>query len=268
MLLHGFPDNLHTFHAQLPALAAAGYRAVAVAMRGYEPSSIPQDRDYSMGAVAGDIFAIMDALGAAQAHLVGHDWGAAAAYAAGAMQPQRFKSIMTMAVPHAGRFTNELFAHPKQLRLSWYMGFFQMRGLAEAAVRRRDFAFIRRLWRDWSPGWRFSDADIESVKETFRAPGVLEAALGYYRAAVTPKVLSSRYRAANAFKVRAPVMAITGSDDGCIDTEVFGAMMRAEDFPAGLRLDRIPGAGHFPHREQPEAVNALLLDWIAAHDQA
>jgi len=63
------------------------------------------------------------------------------------------------------------------------------------------------------------------------------------------------------------VLAITGADDGCIDTEVFGKLMYPEDFPQGVRVERIPNAGHFPHQEQPEAVNRLLLDWLGGYER-
>jgi len=151
LCLHGFPDNASSYRHQLPVLAQAGYRAVSVTLRGYEPSSQPADDDYSLASIAGDVVAFIDELGAERAHLVGHDWGAAIAYTAGAASPERFMTLTTMAVPHAGRFLNEVVRYPKQLRLSWYMGFFQLRGFADRTVEREDFAFIRRLWRDWSP---------------------------------------------------------------------------------------------------------------------
>jgi len=265
LCLHGFPDNASSYRHQLPVLAQAGYRAVSVTLRGYEPSSQPADDDYSLASIAGDVVAFIDELGAERAHLVGHDWGAAIAYTAGAASPERFVTLTTMAVPHAGRFLNEVVRYPKQLRLSWYMGFFQLRGFADRTVEREDFAFIRRLWRDWSPGWEAPPAVLEDVIETLGQPGVRRAALEYYRTALTPRVLLPSVRAANRYKVPVPVLAITGADDGCIDTRVFERLMYEEDFPEGVRVERIPNAGHFPHQEQPEAVNRLLLDWLGAH---
>jgi pimeloyl-ACP methyl ester carboxylesterase len=265
LLLHGFPDCYRSFDTQLAALAAAGYRAVSVAMRGYEAGSQPDDGDYSQAALVEDVVAFVDALGAGRAHLVGHDWGAAVAYPAASFAPDRFMFLTTMAVPHSGRFVRDLRHYPKQLRLSWYMGFFQLPVLPERVLARNDFAFLHRLWRRWSPGWAYTDEDFEPVAQTFRARGVTEAALAYYRAASPMRSLSSRADRIPLRPVPVPTLAMTGERDGCIAAEVFEAMCRPEDFHAGLRVERLRDAGHFLHRERPAEVNRLLLSWLSSH---
>ena len=265
LMLHGFPDTLHSWHKQLDALAGAGYRAIAVAMRGYEPGSQPEDGDFSLEALAGDVVAWLDQLGAEQVHLVGHDWGAAVAYTVGRDFPERLLSLTTMAVPHSGRFLSEVHRYPRQLRLSWYMGFFQLRGIADRVVRRKQFAFLRKLWRDWSPGWDFTDEDFQPVIDAFSQPDVVKGALAYYRAIPGAMPLGKAARADTRWTIDVPALAITGVDDGCIDTEVFQALMYADDFPCGLQLEQVADAGHFPHLEQADVVNALMLDWFAAH---
>jgi len=267
LCLHGFPDNAGSFRHQLPALADAGYRAVSVTLRGYEPDSQPATGDYALDTLAGDVFAFIDGLGETKAHLVGHDWGAAIAYRAGALEPGRISSLVTMAVPHAGRFLNDVIRFPRQLLLSWYMLFFQLRGIADHVVERKDFQFIRKLWRDWSPGWDFPEDDFQDVISTLRKPGVMKAALSYYRTALAPRSFTPGARAANRFQVPVPTLAISGEQDGCIDTEVFRQMMHEADFPAGLEVRQIAGAGHFPHQEQPEIVNGLLLEWLKRREQ-
>ncbi|MGD8418127.1 MAG: alpha/beta hydrolase [Pseudomonadales bacterium] len=262
LCLHGFPDNARSFRHQLPKLAEAGYHAVSVMLRGYEPSSQPRDRDYTLETIAGDVLAFIDQLGAGRAHLIGHDWGAAITYTVGAMAPDRLKSLTAIAVPHSGRFVNEAIRFPKQLALSWYMGFFQLRGISERVVARNDYAFIRRLWRDWSPGWEAPTEVVDDVIDTLRAPGVTTAALSYYRAALAPRAFTPSARAAARFAVPVPTLAITGARDGCIDTQVFERLTYEQDFPGGVELQRIPDAGHFAHQEQPEAVNGLILEWL------
>ena len=268
LLLHGFPDHARSWRHQLPALAEAGYRAVAMTRRGYEPGSPPGDGDYSLQTIATDVTRFLDELAVDTAHLVGHDWGAAIAYTAGAQTPERFRSLTTLAVPHAGRFMSEIIRHPRQLRLSWYMMFFQLRGLADYIVERNDYAFIRMLWRQWSPEWDIPEDELARVIETFRAPGVKRGALAYYRAALALRSfpVGGKARSAARYRVPVPTLAITGASDGCVDTEVFQQLMVPEDFPRGLEVQQINGAGHFPHQELPEQVNDLLLDWLHTNE--
>jgi pimeloyl-ACP methyl ester carboxylesterase len=268
LLLHGFPDNTHSWRHQLPALADAGYRALAMHIRGYSPDSQPDDGDYRLDSLATDPPAMLDALGVEHAHLVGHDWGAAIGYRAAALHPGRFRSLTAMAVPHEGRFSTTALFHPRQLRLSWYMLFFQLRGLADHVLARRDFDFISKLWRQWSPGWDIPADKLESVIGTFRQAGVPRAALAYYRAALSPTALplSPRARRAAAYPVPVPTLAITGSRDRCIDSTLFQQLMLPGDFPCGLEVEQVPEAGHFVHWERPEHVNRLLLNWLDRHN--
>jgi pimeloyl-ACP methyl ester carboxylesterase len=268
LLLHGFPDSLLTWNAQLGVLADAGYRVVAVATRGYEPDSQPEDGDYSSAALAGDVVAWIDQLGGGPVHLIGHDWGASIAYTTAMVAPKKILSLSTFSVPHAGRFLAEIHNYPRQLRLSWYILFFQIPGIAEYVVRRRNFAFLRRLWKTWSPAWKFTDQQFDEMVDSFERPGVVESALGYYRAAVGLDSLPWRnsHKAEEPWPINVPTLGITGAQEGCIAAEVFSSMMREQDFPAGLKVVQVPGAGHFPHRERPEFVNSLLIDWLAAHD--
>ena len=267
LCLHGFPDCYNSFRHQLPFLAEHGYRAVSVSLRGYEPSSQPADGDYSLESIANDVISFIDQLGEEKAHLIGHDWGAAITYTAGAIAPDRFQSLTTMAVPHSGRFVNEAFFKPKQALLSWYMLFFQLRGIADFTVKRNDFAFIRWLWRVWSPGWQPEASALAEVIDTLRQPGVQQGALAYYREALSPKQLplTPARRAANAYQVPLPTLALTGRDDGCINCDIFQTLCREEDFPDGLETRVVENAGHFLHQEQPDIVNTLLMDWLNRH---
>ena len=265
LCLHGFPDNAGSFRHQLPVLAEAGYRAVSLTLRGYEPRSIPTDGDYTIETVATDILAVIDSLNAGPVHLIGHDWGAAVAYVAAAAAPERFRSLTVMAVPHAGRFAREGLRIPKQLRLSWYMGFFNIPWLSDWVVSRHDYRFIRWLWRDWSPSWQPEPGVLEGVISTLSQPGVRSAALGYYRAALSIKALLVSVEEAH-YSVPVPTLALSGERDGCIASNVFEELMVAQDFPQGLTFSRIPQAGHFLHQEQPGRVNRKIVDWLKLND--
>lgn len=264
LCLHGFPDNASSYRNQLPVLAEAGYRAISVTLRGYEPSSQAAKPDYSIIRMAEDVIAWIDELGEEKVHLVGHDWGAVIAYVAGAMAPERFNSLTTMAVPHLGRFAQEGFTKfPKQIRYSWYMFFFQLRFYADYKVEKDNFEFIRWLWKSWCPEWDIPQQVLDDVIGTFQQSGVKKAALGYYRAMFNPfsKGFKESTKLARG-KINVPTLAITGNSDGCIHSDVFVALMKEEDFPSGLKVEQIQGAGHFLHQEKPEQVNALITDWI------
>jgi pimeloyl-ACP methyl ester carboxylesterase len=265
LCLHGFPDNARSFRCQFPALVNAGYRVVAPTLRGYEQSSQPAGGDYGVEQLARDVIAWIDDLGEERVHLIGHDWGAVITYVAGARAPERFHSLTAIAIPHPARFTQVgIRKVPRQLLLSWYMMFFQLRGIAERAIRRSDWALIRRLWKTWSPGLDLPEAEWAALRETFEAPGVAEAMLGYYRANASPSALlgiaDSALNRLAAIPVRTLVM--TGADDGCIDTRLFDHAILPADFPAGVQLRRIQRAGHWVHQEKPAEVNSLILDWI------
>ena len=207
----------------------------------------------------------MDQLACNKAHLIGHDWGAAVAYAAAAAAPERFESLITMAVPHPGRFAREGLRIPKQLKNSWYMGFFNIPWLSDWVVARHDFAFIRKLWRDWSPRWTPDAPALDGVIDGLSQPGVLSATLGYYRAALSLQALTMSAEDAH-YPVPVPTLALTGERDGCIDSEVFERLMKPQDFPRGLAVERVFKAGHFLHQEQPQRVNALILRWLEHRD--
>jgi len=264
LCLHGFPDNARSFRFQLPVLAKAGYRAIAPTLRGYEPSSQPDDQDYSLAALARDVISWLDGLNEEKAHLIGHDWGAGITYVAGALAPERFHSLTTIAVPHAARLPEGMREVPSQLANSWYMMFFQLRGIAELVVERNDWSLIKKLWRDWSPGFDLPEEEWASLRETFEAPGVKRAMLGYYRQNVSPGIMLGWKKTEATALTTVPIrtLAMTGADDGCMDTRLYDHVFLEEDFPNGFRVERIQGAGHFTHQEKPAEVNRLILDWL------
>ena len=264
LCLHGFPDHARSFRHQLPALAAAGFRAVAPFMRGYAPTDVPADGPYQSAALAEDAVALIEALGHERAAVFGHDWGAVAAYGAAVLAPQRVVRLVTAAVPHGAAFPTALLTNYEQQRRSWYMFFFQT-PFADGAVPFDDYRFIERLWQDWSPGWAYPPEEMAALKETFRSPGVLTAALGYYRATLNPANQLPELAEAQARISVSPIMVPTlyfhGARDGCVGTELLEGMDQL--FPSGLDTVIVPDAGHFVHQERPELVNAKLLEFLA-----
>lgn len=263
LCLHGFPDTAYSFRYQLPMLAQAGYRAVAPFMRGYAPSEPAPDGRYDIGALAQDALELIEALGYKEAILFGHDWGAVAAYPAAAMAPRVVKKLITAAVPYGAKFFHALATNYVQERRSWYMFFFQS-ALAEEAVRHNDFAFLEQMWADWSPGWKWAREDMAALKECFRKPGTVEAAIGYYRATLGPvfkdAAVAAQAATGRSAPIDVPAMMIHGRNDGCIGAELVPGM--EQHFTRGLRIEYVDNAGHFVHQERPEVVNRLVMDFL------
>jgi pimeloyl-ACP methyl ester carboxylesterase len=262
LCLHGFPDSAWTWRHLLPELAGAGYHAVAPFMRGYEPTEVPADGRYFLGDLVADACGLHESLGGdGRAVLIGHDWGAVAAYPALAFAPERWRRAVTLAIPPTGLFMNALLTSYEQQKRSWYMFFFQ-HPLADMVVPGGDLEFIDRLWADWSPGFS-SPEDLEYTKESLRAPENLAAALGYYRAmlggAAPPADIAAQQAAAMA-PVTVPTLYLHGATDGCAGVEVATGADAA--LPPESEAVIVPDVGHFLQLEKPKEVNDVILRFL------
>jgi pimeloyl-ACP methyl ester carboxylesterase len=255
--VHGFPDDARTFDGVVPSLVGAGFSVARPTLRGYAPSGVAKSRRYDAQTLGEDVVAIANRLSpGAPVRLIGHDWGALAVFAATALAPERFSQLVTMAVPHPGAILRNL--DTAQLRRSWYMGFFQLPGVAEARLARDDFAFVDRLWRDWSPGYRASVEELGAVKAGLR--GRTSETLAYYRALRSPHALVGRARRLAFAPVPVPALHLHGEDDGCIGASMTRGAERF--YRSGYRLEIVRGAGHFLQREKPEEVAAVLRSFL------
>ncbi|CAN5916410.1 alpha/beta hydrolase [soil metagenome] len=238
LLVHGFPDTAHTWDATMPAVAAEGFRVVAPFTRGYHPTEVPADGKYDSDTLGADIIALIDALGETSAIVVGHDWGASGAYSAAAVSPEKLRLLVTLAIPHPASI------RPTP-RLAWTMR--HMIGLrrAKAAdrVRANDFAYIDTLWQRWSPAWTaVPPSETAEVKEAFKHPESLDAALAYYRA------LQVRLPASLKKSIKVPTVAFAGEHDN-ISPRAYEKARHL--FEASYEVVQVPG-GHFMHREHPD----------------
>jgi len=248
VLLHGFPDTPGGWAQESAALNAAGYRTVVPYLRGYHPDTIVRGRRYRAADIAGDAVALLDALQAPQAVLVGHDWGAAIAYGAAAVAPERVRAICAVAIPHPrllGRSLGLLWRGRHFITLSLPSG--------PWLARRRDFAYLDTLMRRWAPGWSGPqrESTLAEVKRCFADPLVLDAALGYYRDASVggdPGTLPQ------------PAL-IVGGDRDIIAPEAFTRTPEAFTGPCEVVI--ADGSGHWPHREAPQLFHERLLAFLA-----
>lgn len=254
LCLHGFPDTAWSFVPVMRELAAAGYRVVAPFMRGYLPTAVPADGDYRVTALADDVIALIDALGGPAAAVIGHDWGSIAAQCAAIRKPGCMQRLVACAVPHPGHFVTR--PSLRQLRRSYYIGFFQLPWLPERTIVVEDFRWLQQLIRRWSPGWDFTAADLAPLKASLCEPAHLAAALGYYRQ--LPRSIADR-KLWHA-PVTVPTLAISGGRDGCIGPEMFERQQGR--YRAGYQLYCMEDAGHFMQCEQPAAFAESVLAFI------
>jgi pimeloyl-ACP methyl ester carboxylesterase len=249
VLLHGFPDSGRLWRHQVPALVEAGFKVIVPDMRGYGRSDKPAGVEaYTMDLLVGDVLAVMSAAGAERAHVVGHDWGAGAAWAIASIAGDRVDHLVALSVGHPATFFAEGF---EQQEKSWYMLLFQFSGVAEGWLSADGWA----NFRAWG---RHPDAD--AVIAELEANGSLTAGLNYYRANVRPEafVLSGLEMPA----VQAPTMGVWSSGDFAL-TE--GQMTGSAKNVAGpWRYERLDGPGHWMQLESPGEVNRLLVDFLPA----
>ena len=249
VLLHGWPDSHRLWRDQLPALHAAGFRTVAPDLRGFGDSGKPDAIEaYTLPTLVGDVLGIMDALGIARAHVVGHDWGAAVAWGLAAFVPDRVERLVALSVGHPAAFRDAGLA---QREKSWYMLLFQFEGIAEDWLSADDFA----NFRAWA-----NHPDADEVIADLRRPGALTAGLNWYRARTShpPRCSSPRpcYR-----PFAAPTMGIWSSGDLALTER---QMLDSATHVAGpWRYERIEGAGHWMQRDATDELNRLLVAFLA-----
>ena len=265
LCLHGFPDHAPTYEALLADLAGAAFHAVAPWLRGYAPTAAAPDGKYHTAYLALDTIALCDALAPDRdTYLVGHDWGAGAVDLAASYRPDRFGKVVTLAVPPQAAIGARFISNPDQLKRSWYIWFFQT-PLADAAVPMNDFAFVDKLWADWSPGYTPPEGFMRSLKDTFATS--ITNAIDYYRhtfgARVTPEGEAAKVAAASSGGYPGPRLYLHGADDGCLGVDLIdeGALKEAVG-PRGS-YEIVEGAGHFLHLEKPDVVNAKIVAFLS-----
>jgi pimeloyl-ACP methyl ester carboxylesterase len=262
ILLHGFPDTAHTFGPLAPHLVEKGYRVVRPFLRGYSPSSLSKTNDYGLASLAQDAIAIHERLdGDERALLLGHDWGASVVYAATNAEPERWQRAVTMSVPPLAVIGAALSTF-KQLRLSWYMFYFQ-NPTAEVVIESNDMEFLQQLWSSWSPQFD-SEEELVFVRQSLGTRENLSAALAYYRAMFNPTPPTDpvlQALSANIFTTpTVPTLYLHGDHDGCIGLSDSALVL--QHLAPGSRVEVVRNAGHFIHLEQPEQVAGLIDSFL------
>lgn len=244
--LHGFPDTYRTWDHFGRSLVEDGYTFVTLAMRGYAPSGIPENGDYAIDRLAQDIVELLDHLDCQTAVIIGHDWGASAAYALAALYPERVSAMITLAIA-------PLAVAPSRFQESWsrphnlYLGF---GALSDWWLRRRNFREVQRLYRLWSPNWPIPRSHLDSVRGALRPKNRSRAAVDYYRLGKT-----AQSAAELAVQIFVPCLIIYGEDEPDVRKAAFRKALGVVG--DGSELAAITGVGHWPHLEAP---NRCLLE--------
>lgn len=262
LLLHGFPTFWWTWRRQLESLAARGYRAVAMDLRGYAGSDHPP-HGYDPFTLSRDVAGVIRSLGHADAVVVGHGWGGFVAWSMAVIQPDCVRAIAPVSMPHPVRLRAAFVGDAHQRRLSSYTWPFQIPFWPERSLQADDAARIGHILQEWSatPGW--PDPETVAVyRAAFLHWPTAHCAVEYHRWAVRsiPRADGRRFIDRMSAPVPVPVLQVHGELDGSIlPTSAEGS----QAYTSGpYRFEVLSGVGHFPHEEVPERFDPLLLGWL------
>ena len=271
LLVHGWPDAPRGWNQVAAHLEAAGWRTIRPYLRGFGPTrflSADTPRTGHGPALARDIVDLADAIGLDRFAVVGHDWGARAAYTVAALFPQRVTAIAALALAYQ---PGGVFAVPgfSQARAFWYQWFLCLDQGADA-VRRDPLGFARIQWDTWSPpGW-FDDAEFAATAESFTNPDWVPVTLHAYRdrflagEAHDPRYDPLERRLREIRQLSCPALMVQGAADFCDEPQSSQGLDRF--FTGGYTRLLLNGIGHFPHREAPQEVAEAVLGHLQAHD--
>ena len=248
LLLHGFPEASLQWEAQIGALAAAGYRAVAPDQRGYSPGVRPEDKvDYRMDELVGDVLAIAAELGWNRFNLVGHDWGAAVAWNVASEHPERLRSLTAVSVPHPRPFGQALREDEDQQMRSAYMQRFRQVRTAERQLLADNAKALRGIYDHKVPPSR-----VEEYVSRLSEPGALTAALNWYRAANLSTLRPD--------KISVPTLYVWGTEDVAIGST---AALATEHWVTGpYRFEMLEDISHWVCEEAETELSRLLLEHV------
>lgn len=247
--LHGFPQTSACWSAVTPLLVEGGYRVLAPDQRGYSPGARPRDvRSYAMASLTADVLALADAAGAGRFHVLGHDWGAAVGWTLAGRHPERVRTLSAVSVPHPASLARSLVG--TQALRSWYMGVFQVPGLAERLFAARDGALVRRMFA--ASGLR----DLEPSVQLLTDRRAATATLNWYRALRLPGQL-------RAGRTDVPTLYVWSDGDTALGrraAEGTGQFVRGS-----YRFEVLAGVSHWVPEERPAELARLVLAHLAAH---
>jgi len=254
VLLHGFPEFWYGWRRQIEPLAAAGLRVIVPDQRGYNLSSKPSGvAAYALSELVSDVIAIADQLGQQKILLVGHDWGAAVAWSAALLHPQRVAKLVVLNVPHPSVMRKFMKTRLRQVLRSWYIFFFQLPWLPEVLFSAFHFRVGSRSLLRYSRPGTFSVEDLAQYRAAWSQPGALTGMIHWYRALF-------RYPAKFPdLTVRIPTRILWGERDAFLLSEMAHESLRC---CSDAELYTFANASHWLQHEEPARVSELLIDFF------
>ena len=271
ILLHGWPDDIRTWDRILPALHGARFKTIVPYLRGFGTTRFrfPETaRSGQLSALGQDLLDLADGLGLEHFAVVGHDWGARAAYIASCLAPRRVTHCVAISVGWGTNDPNQKLSL-RQTQNYWYHWYMALDRGAEL-VRNDRLNFTRYIWTIWNPNWRISEEEFGVTAASFENPDWPEITLHSYRvrwrlASGDPVYDVVEAALATSPIIAVPTLVIHGGGDPCNDPS---SSECKEDFFAGqyqrVVLDRV---GHFPQREAPEAVSEATVRFLTSHSK-
>jgi pimeloyl-ACP methyl ester carboxylesterase len=261
LCLHGFPELGRSWRHQLPALAAAGYRAVAPDLRGYGDTDLRGP--YDVRTLVDDVEGLVAALGRERAVVVGHDWGGGVAWSTAMLRPSVVERLVVLNCPPPTELFRAMLRSPGQLAKSWYIVFFQLPWLPERRMAADGAAVVARALVGGAHRRGVWPAEeLRIYRAAFARPGRAKAAIDWYRAAFRGALRPRRSRSSS--RISAPTLVLWGVEDRFLRRELVAPERLRRVLADGnhATVTWIEDAGHFVQNEVPERVNAELLDWL------
>ncbi|WP_042390741.1 alpha/beta fold hydrolase [Streptacidiphilus melanogenes] len=264
LLVHGWPQFWWTWRHQLTALAAAGYRAVAVDLRGVGGSD-RTPRGYDPSNMALDLTGVIRSLGVADATLVGHDWGGFLAWTAAAMRPALVRRLVVVSSAHPRSLRRSLLRDRRQIVAAEHLLGFQRPWVPERQLAAGDAAVVAQYLRDWTgPGRQPSEKELLTYRQAMLLSNTRHCSIEPYRWLMRSMGRPDGFQFSRRMdrKLRVPTLHVHGEEDPVLLPETALGSGAYVDAPYDWRP--LDGIGHYPHEEEPDAFSDLLLEWLKA----
>ncbi len=266
VLIHGWPDDVRSWDGVIKRLNDEGFYTIAPYLRGFGPTRFLKEssmRSGQLSALGSDIVEMIKHLGLGSCAIVGHDWGARAAYIAASEYSEHISHLVAISVGY-GTNSPDQSLPIQQARNYWYHWYFSLpRGVD--LVRNSRQELCRFMWETWSPTWRHTTDEFNETADSFNNPDWAEITIHSYRhrwgyAEGDPRYNELEQRLSSNPLIHIPTLVLHGDADACNDPKI--SADKDNYFTKAYKRQLLPNIGHFPQREDPEAVAREIIMWL------